>query len=405
MAKTLYSQSGKIEYGIKKYTVDTEADKEALNLKTTKMGSKCYVIDTKKWYILNSSNQWIPFVDAGGSGGNGSPFDIKGSVPTIDDLPTEDNAIGDLYIVQEDHSEWVWMTNSENPGGYWEQLGINISPDSIVNATVGMTPIQKEKTRNNIGAIGAHNPIIYSPNIYSPDFIPEEGGSGVHFEVHFINGVPIINFMGDYGDEPTRLSSIENPQNPYDAANKQYVDSRTFVITVTYDNVNDEYTADKTFSEIQAAYEAGKILFAKNDIFFYNLSSFEYEDNATFVTYGYDEGVLGKITFVEQLRINSDNSVDYAYIESPSIPTTVTVTGTTPTITPADNTVYKCGELTSLTISNPPVTGKYSIIFFSGATATTTVGIENFVAEANKRYKITVEDNYATNDSWPYTPA
>lgn len=84
--------------------------------------------------------------------------------------------------------------------------------------------------------------------------------------------------------------------------------------------------------------------------------------------------------------------------------TVVEVSGTTPTIEPQANTIYKCGELTSLTISNPPVTGKYSIIFFSGATATTTVGIENFVAEANKRYKITVEDNYATYDSWPYTP-
>lgn len=84
--------------------------------------------------------------------------------------------------------------------------------------------------------------------------------------------------------------------------------------------------------------------------------------------------------------------------------TVVNVTGITPTITPAPNAIYNCGELTSLTISNPPATGKYSIIFFSGATPTTTVGIENFVAEANKRYKIMVEDNYATYDSWPYTP-
>lgn len=86
------------------------------------------------------------------------------------------------------------------------------------------------------------------------------------------------------------------------------------------------------------------------------------------------------------------------------IPTSVTVSGSTPTITPQDGYIYNCGELTSLTISNPPATGKYSIIFFSGATATTVVGIENFAAEANKRYKITVEDNYATYDSWPYTP-
>lgn len=83
---------------------------------------------------------------------------------------------------------------------------------------------------------------------------------------------------------------------------------------------------------------------------------------------------------------------------------TESVSGTTPTITPEANTIYQCGELTSLTISNPPATGKYSIVFYSGATPTTTVGIENFAAEANKRYKITVEDNYATYDSWPYTP-
>ena len=84
--------------------------------------------------------------------------------------------------------------------------------------------------------------------------------------------------------------------------------------------------------------------------------------------------------------------------------TVVTVSGTTPTIEPQANTIYQCGELASLTVSNPPATGKYSIIFYSGATPTTTVGIENFAAEANKRYKITVEDNYATYDSWPYTP-
>ena len=83
---------------------------------------------------------------------------------------------------------------------------------------------------------------------------------------------------------------------------------------------------------------------------------------------------------------------------------TESVSGTTPTIAPEANTIYQCGELTSLTISNPPATGKYSIVFYSGATPTTTVGIENFAAEANKRYKITVEDNYATYDSWHYTP-
>jgi hypothetical protein len=85
-------------------------------------------------------------------------------------------------------------------------------------------------------------------------------------------------------------------------------------------------------------------------------------------------------------------------------PIYVTVSGSDVTITPIHNRIYECGELTSLTINNPPANGAYSIVFFSGAAPTTTVGIENFAAEANKRYKITVEDNYATYDSWPYTP-
>lgn len=84
--------------------------------------------------------------------------------------------------------------------------------------------------------------------------------------------------------------------------------------------------------------------------------------------------------------------------------TVVNVSGTTPTITPVANTSYNCGELTSLTITNPPATGKYSIIFYSGATATTIVGIENFTVEVNKRYKIEVEDGYGKFYNWPYTP-
>lgn len=75
--------------------------------------------------------------------------------------------------------------------------------------------------------------------------------------------------------------------------------------------------------------------------------------------------------------------------------------GSAVTLTPTPNTVYKCGELASLTISNPPAQGAYSIVFTSGAAPTATVGIANFAAEANKRYRITVEDGYATYDAWP----
>lgn len=86
--------------------------------------------------------------------------------------------------------------------------------------------------------------------------------------------------------------------------------------------------------------------------------------------------------------------------------TTETVTGSTPTIEPQANTVYSCGELTSLTISNPPATGAYSIVFTSGPTATSTtvpatiLGLEDFAAEANTIYEINVLNNRAVVGSW-----
>lgn len=86
--------------------------------------------------------------------------------------------------------------------------------------------------------------------------------------------------------------------------------------------------------------------------------------------------------------------------------TVVEVSGATPTITPAANTTYKCGELTSLTISNPSASGAYSIVFTSGNTATETtfpetiLGLEDFAAKANAIYEINVLDNRAVYNGW-----
>lgn len=87
-------------------------------------------------------------------------------------------------------------------------------------------------------------------------------------------------------------------------------------------------------------------------------------------------------------------------------PATVSVSSVTPTITPEANTVYQCGELSSLTITNPPATGAWSVVFTSGATATVTtipssiLGLEDFAAEANTLYEINVLDNRAVIGSW-----
>ena len=87
-------------------------------------------------------------------------------------------------------------------------------------------------------------------------------------------------------------------------------------------------------------------------------------------------------------------------------PTIVSVDGTSPEITPANNTLYNCGTLTSLTVSNPPSAGAYTIVFTSGSTPTQTtipatiLGLEDFAAEANTLYEINVLDNRAVVGSW-----
>lgn len=126
----------------------------------------------------------------------------------------------------------------------------------------------------------------------------------------------------------------------------------------------------------------------------------------------------GSITVDTELNGNSTNPVQNKVIATMAFQflneltskaeaeTVVAVSGTTLTITPAANTIYKCRELTSLTISNTQASGAYSIVFTSGSTATETafpaaiLGLENFAAEANTIYEINVLDNRAVIGSW-----
>ena len=77
--------------------------------------------------------------------------------------------------------------------------------------------------------------------------------------------------------------------------------------------------------------------------------------------------------------------------------TTVTVTGSTPTIALADdNTIYVCGELSSLVLTAAPETGIFEILFTSGATATNVTLPNNcilpdgFAFEADTIYDMSV---------------
>ncbi len=85
-------------------------------------------------------------------------------------------------------------------------------------------------------------------------------------------------------------------------------------------------------------------------------------------------------------------------------PTEITLSGTTQTIIAWDNAIYKCGELTSLTISSAVGT---SIIRFTSGTTPTALTIpqtlhmpDGFSVEANTRYEISVSGSYAVVAGW-----
>lgn len=72
------ANGNKIAYGIKHYNLDTEVDLN--NLPTTReaMGCTCFVIETSKYYMLNSALKWVeisPFgkIVNGGGGGSDNP--------------------------------------------------------------------------------------------------------------------------------------------------------------------------------------------------------------------------------------------------------------------------------------------------------------------------------------------
>jgi hypothetical protein len=174
-------------------------------------------------------------------------------------------------------------------------------------------------------------------------------------------------------------------------------ESSRFEVSIT--KRGSAYVADKTYAQILAAHQAGKLV-----VFCFDADV----SLAAFVpgTGGQDDAFVAQFAHsyptpaITMIAVPSSGVVVGAITAIEAAQKTVTASGTTPTITPAANTVYNCGELTSLTISNPPAIGNFWIWFTSGATPTTVTGIDNFTPEANKVYRISVENGYATYDSW-----
>ena len=149
----------------------------------------------------------------------------------------------------------------------------------------------------------------------------------------------------------------------------------------------------------------------------------DYTFSPTVTTISYiGQPVTGSLTerdpgsvMIREISLKSSGGAvvtDYALVQTDELssydlrPVVVTVSGATPTITPANNTIYNCGEVESLTITNPPADGAYSIVFTSGATPTD-LSVDpaikmpdGFSVEANKRYEINVLNRWAVAGSW-----
>lgn len=93
------------------------------------------------------------------------------------------------------------------------------------------------------------------------------------------------------------------------------------------------------------------------------------------------------------------------YVDSKSV-VTVTVSGSTPSITAEDNHRYICGEVATITIT-PPVSGICAVRFTSGSTAAVLTCSAQFpddfdatALETNTIYEINILDGLALVATW-----
>ena len=217
-------------------------------------------------------------------------------------------------------------------------------------------------------------------------------------------------------------------------------------LTVTITKTGNQYSADKTYSQISAALTAGKIVEAVygnkvavcignvvGSIQFvliesynnysltdgFKITFFDVESNDSMlvgeISYSpitVDAALSGSSTNPVQNKVINDAlalKADATSLNNKADkPTTVTdLSSTSITLaSAADNTEYNYGELSALTISSIPASGWFSVVFDSGSTPTvltvpnTMIMPDSFAVEANTRYEINCKDGYALVAGW-----
>ena len=125
-------------------------------------GSIWVETDTGSWFVRwpdVDSSQWVaaagtvgpigPAGPAGPQGPAGVGINMKGQVPTVGDLPSTGNAIGDAYTVTADGDLYVW------DGDSWNNVGPMQGPAGPPGATGPTGPAGPKGDKGDTGATGA----------------------------------------------------------------------------------------------------------------------------------------------------------------------------------------------------------------------------------------------------------
>ena len=329
--------------------------------------------------------------------------------------------------------------------------GGGVTPESIVSATGDMTVQQAADTRENINAGTYSKPgggipaadlasdakpflvkITVSGGVYSADKTEAQILAAVAAKQvvickapegygYFANDDDGTEFFVLYGSasakqiyryvingstvSKSKVTVYEKPSGGIPENDLASAVQNKLPLRVTISWNGSIFSSDKTFSEVSAAEAAGHPIDVAIDNMYGWFGDIT-NDTATFFAIEKNSGGAPSLYTFELTA--SGVSSTMKTLGDEIAPTKTTVSGSTPSIAAAANTVYTCGELTSLTIISVPAIGEFSVIFTSGSTATTvslpaTLKMPSFTIEANMIYELNVMDGRGLLAGWSST--
>lgn len=78
--------------GVKRFVADKKSELSDINLRATRMGSTCFVIENNTNYILNGKGEWVALKASGGNDSSSTGGDAENPSETISpDTPIDEN--------------------------------------------------------------------------------------------------------------------------------------------------------------------------------------------------------------------------------------------------------------------------------------------------------------------------